>query len=103
MGKEKNGELQSRREFFKKAAKGTLPILGAILLAQIPAVVKAAESPMGCPKYGCGTCTGSCSGNCSGSCKTTCQGSCDGSCRYGCQSTCKGGCSHYACKGVANR
>lgn len=26
----KDEELQSRREFFKKAAKGTLPILGAI-------------------------------------------------------------------------
>lgn len=101
--KEKNEELQSRREFFKKAAKGALPILGAVLLAQVPEVVKAAESSMGCSKYGCGTCTGTCSGNCSGSCKTTCSGSCDGSCKYGCQSTCKGGCSHYACKGVANR
>lgn len=30
---EKNEELQSRREFFKKAAKGALPILGAVVLA----------------------------------------------------------------------
>ncbi len=29
----KNEKLQSRREFFKKAAKGALPILGAIVLA----------------------------------------------------------------------
>ena len=28
----KNEELQSRREFFKKAAKGALPIFGAIVL-----------------------------------------------------------------------
>ena len=40
---EKNEELQSRREFFKKAAKGALPILGAIVLANAPAVINAAE------------------------------------------------------------
>ena len=46
---EKNEELQSRREFFKKAAKGALPILGAIVLANAPAVINAAENaPMGC-------------------------------------------------------
>ena len=45
---EKNEELQSRREFFKKAAKGALPILGAIVLANAPAVINAAENaPMG--------------------------------------------------------
>ena len=30
--KKKNDELQSRREFFKKAAKGVLPILGLCIL-----------------------------------------------------------------------
>lgn len=45
---EKNEELQSRREFFKKAAKGALPILGAILLSGAPQILNAAEkSPMG--------------------------------------------------------
>ena len=33
---EKNEELQNRREFFKKAAKSALPILGAIVLAGSP-------------------------------------------------------------------
>lgn len=34
MEKNKNNEeLQSRREFFKKAAKSALPILGAVVLA----------------------------------------------------------------------
>ena len=48
---EKNEELQSRREFFKKAAKGALPILGAIVLANAPAVINAAEkAPMGCSR-----------------------------------------------------
>ena len=45
---EKKEELQSRREFFKKAAKGALPILGAILLSGAPQILNAAEkSPMG--------------------------------------------------------
>ena len=49
MKTKKNEELQSRREFFKKAAKGALPILGAILLAGMPNVVNAAQkTPMGC-------------------------------------------------------
>lgn len=83
----KNEELQSRREFFKKAAKGALPILGAVVLAGAPAIVKAAESsdPMGYARYGCGICTNSCTGDCKG----------------GCRYTCSGGCKHYACKGVA--
>lgn len=32
MKKQQNEELQSRREFFKKAAKGALPILGSIVI-----------------------------------------------------------------------
>ena len=81
----KNEELQSRREFFKNAAKAALPILGVVLLAANPIVAKAAEDPMGCPRYGCGICTGSCRNSCSGDCKTTCSG----------------GCKHYGCKAVA--
>lgn len=87
----KNEELQSRREFFKKAAKGALPILGAIVLANAPAIANAAEeTPMGC-KYMCantclGTCKGSCNINCNNTCYRTCSGSCDrtcsGSCKY---------------------
>uniref|UniRef100_UPI003FEDF0F2 hypothetical protein n=1 Tax=Prevotella sp. TaxID=59823 RepID=UPI003FEDF0F2 len=32
MEKKKNEELQSRRDFFKKAAKGALPILGMVVV-----------------------------------------------------------------------
>ena len=90
--KERNEEIQSRREFFKNAAKGALPILGAILLANAPVIARAAdaEAPMGCT----GTCTGACYGSCKG-CSTTCSHGCKG-----CSTTCTGGCSHYACKGV---
>lgn len=77
----KNEELQSRREFFKKAAKGALPILGAVLLANVPVISQAAEEPMGC-KYGC-------SSYCVGSCKGSCDRLCSGNCFSGCQSGCK--------------
>ncbi|MBO5026233.1 MAG: Cys-Xaa-Xaa-Xaa repeat radical SAM target protein [Bacteroidaceae bacterium] len=94
--KNQNEELQSRREFFKKAAKGVLPILGAAMLTGVPSIVKAVEeSPMGC-EYSCystcsGHCTGSCTG-CSGSCQMGCQGSCRGTCSNTCTSSC-----HYSC------
>ncbi len=94
--KERNEEIQSRREFFKNAAKGALPILGAVLLANAPVIARAADSeaPMGCT----GTCTGACYGSCKG-CSTTCTGTCSHGCK-GCSTTCTGGCKFYACKGV---
>lgn len=82
----KNEELQSRREFFKKAAKGALPILGAIVLSSVPNIVQAEEAPVGC-RYGCGTCTG-----CAGGCKGTCHYGCDSSCKTGCSGTCRNLC-----------
>ena len=75
----KDEKLQSRREFFKKAAKGALPILGAVVLAGMPQLSKAAEA-MGCTIDACtATCTGACKGTCRG-----CAHSCSGSCMSGC-------------------
>jgi len=70
-----NEELQSRREFFKKAAKATLPMIAAVALASVPAIGKAAETESGC-HYGCtGVCYSSaCQGTCQGDCRTTCSG-----------------------------
>lgn len=82
-------ELQSRRDFFKKAAKGALPILGAIVLAGMPNVVKAAETPMGCSEY---TCSGGCKNGCEG-CRYTCSGTCKNGCE-GCRNTCSGTCKN---------
>lgn len=83
-----NEELQSRREFFKKMAKGTLPILGAVVLASSPALLEAAEkAPLGCT----GTCYGTCKSGCEGcryTCSGTCARGCEG-CRYTCSGTCK--------------
>jgi hypothetical protein len=85
--KKNNEELQSRREFFKKAAKGTLPILAAVALAGAPNIIRAVEeSPMGC-KYS------ACAGYCLYSCNQTCQHGCLRTCE-GCKGTCKTFCTH---------
>lgn len=99
---EKRNELQSRREFFKNAAKKTLPILGALVLAGLPSVLKANEAektPSGCRyqcSVGCGTgCYGVCAYDCSSSCArlcNNCQTSCQGGCKYRCSATCASGC-----------
>ncbi len=80
---ENNEELKSRREFFKKAAKGVLPVLGTLVLAGTPYVVNAVtKEPMGC-RYGCnGTCQG-----CRGGCTNACRG-CGSLCRQSCSSGC---------------
>ena len=79
---EKNEELQSRREFFKKAAKGALPILGAIMLAGTPGILNAAEPTT--------SCHGSCVAACMNGCTTSCQYICKGTCKSWCSTHCSG-------------
>lgn len=86
---EKNEELQSRREFFKKAAKGALPILGLAIMANVPMISNAKESEY-CTCSG--NCQGSCRGTCSSSCSVTCGNSCKGTCQYTCDHGCTGSC-----------
>ena len=61
-------ELQSRREFFKNAAKSTLPVLGLAVLATLP-IQNPTTGCEGCTGY-CTGCTG-CGDGCGGSCKGT--------------------------------
>lgn len=86
----KKDELQSRRQFFKKAAKGALPIIGALALTQMPFLSQAHESQneMGCN----GGCASTCYYGCTGSCITTCTGTCYRTCSGSCSGTCSGGC-----------
>lgn len=86
----KNEELQSRRQFFKKAAKGALPILGAIALSSIPSLSKA-EEEVNCSCAG--TCSGTCKGTCREGCQSTCYDQCYNACKGTCKGTCRGGCS----------
>lgn len=91
----KKEQLQSRRDFFKKATKYSLPILGAILLSNIPVLSKTKETEIekGC-RYGCSvSCHGSCVGTCSRTCKGVCQENCKFSCKGDCHRTCKWSCS----------
>ncbi len=81
--KNSNEELQSRREFFKKAAKAALPVVGAVVLSSLP-IVKS-EATTGC-EAGCFT-------GCSNGCQSGCKGFCYQSCFGGCQNTCHGSCS----------
>ena len=85
-----NEELQNRREFFKKAAKSALPILGAIVLAGTPQLSKAINTQATYCQAGY-ACTGGCSGDCKGTCKfgcSGCSGGCKGTCKFGCTTTC---------------
>lgn len=100
--KQKKEELQSRRDFFKKVAKATLPVLGAIALSQVPILSQAKENEgeMGCD-WGCqGGCMGSCGRACSFDCTNSCRGYCTGGCKGSCQSTCRGTCAS-SCSGYA--
>lgn len=83
MENKKKDELQNRREFFKKAAKGALPILGAIVLANLPVVMNAAE---GEPSTGCTSCSTHCGTSCW---RDGCTSTCTGGCKSGCKNTCR--------------
>ena len=77
MKKNEKEEIQSRREFFKNAAKAALPILGVALLASNPMVAKAADN--------LSTYCDHCNSNCTNGCKTGCQRSCGNTCAEHCE------------------
>lgn len=74
--KKQNEDLQSRREFFKQAAKKTLPIIGGALLVNSSFMMTSCED---------------CDYGCSYSCDTNCGYSCTAQCRSGCSGDCVGG------------
>ncbi len=87
MENKKEEELQSRREFFKSAAKAALPVLGAIVLTNVPIIKANAATDCyggGCMGYCSDNCTSSCQGSCRYSCQGSCSGKCQGSCAYNC-------------------
>lgn len=92
MKSKKNEELKSRREFFKKAAKSALPILGAVVLSSsLTKAIAANEPAEGC-QWGCsGSCWSSCQSSCRGACAQGCTGSCTGGCKGACANSCNGG------------
>lgn len=84
----KKEEIQSRREFFKEAAKGALPILAFTMLGS--------TFLTSCKKDDDGHGSGSgCGSKCTGSCESSCSGDCDGGCSNNCDSLCGGDCWAY--------
>lgn len=88
MENRENKNLQGRREFFKEAAKKTLPIIGVITMANMPSLVHATTHECHC-SGGCGS---SCKGHCESSCYADCENTCKGGCEEGCAHTCLGSC-----------
>ena len=101
-----NKEIHARRDFFKKAAKTILPVVGSVIIATPPIAVYAKEMPrMGCHgckdecflgcggcSHGCEGCTGTCNDGCSSTCLGRCSGDCQGNCQGDCMGNCKGDC-----------
>ena len=99
MNKEKRKELQTRREFFKKAAKGLLPIIAGVTLTGCDTFLTAFRERLSSSNGGRGGYSegggdgyGESSG-CGYTCSGGCSGGCDGTCRWGCETTCKGSCT----------
>lgn len=89
-----SGELLHRREFFKKAAKGTLPIVAAIV---VPSIFTSCGGGDDDDITGCMDCSGTCASDCSSSCVgqsssstcSNCANNCTGGCDTSCSNTCK--------------
>lgn len=88
----KNEELQSRREFFKSAAKAALPVLAIAVLGSPVLTSCEKNEPSSGSSSGCGN---SCSGSCSKSCSGGCDGGCSGDCDDGCTADCWNGCDRW--------
>lgn len=89
-----NEELQSRREFFKEAAKRTLPVLAIAAFGSTMLSACEKDNYSGGGSSGGGSGSSGCKG-CSGSCSDSCSGDCDGGCTNNCDSLCGGDCWSY--------
>ena len=78
--KNKNEELQSRREFFKKTAQNVLPFLGVVALSPLLTSCDPDDDddgPRGCGNSCSGSCEGDCAGDCDDNCTADCWNGCD--------------------------
>lgn len=108
-------DIHSRREFFKKATKTVLPIIGLFILSS-PRQILQAKTPHGCKSSyvdvgggSCSSCYRTCKSSCSDAC-TSCQGNCEGDCVGNCYTTCQGNCKgecsgscHNSCSGSSRQ
>lgn len=95
-----NNELSNRRDFFKKAARKILPLLGAITVGPILLSSCETSEPSGgnnnsSSSSGSSRCGGLCTFNCRNECRLNAvwaPTSCNGNCKGACYSTCKTSC-----------
>ena len=115
METEENNKIQNRREFFKQAAKKTLPVLAIAPILQscdtallvLEAMAEASTQYQNSqPKStytpsssysnnnysGCGSCSSGCNNSCTGTCRGQCSNSCYTGCTGTCDKTCRGEC-----------
>ncbi len=86
----KNEDLQSRREFFKSAAKGALPILALTIIG--PSILTSCEKEDDDDN---GKSKGKdCSNGCTGNCQVSCSGGCKNGCSNGCDEICMTSCAN---------
>jgi CXXX repeat radical SAM target protein len=96
MKEDKNEELQSRRSFFKNAAKAALPIIGAIALAHMPVAAKAnSTAATGCVDGCYSACLTGCVTACKGGCGAHCRDNCYSNCNTSCSAICRSGSNNY--------
>jgi modification target Cys-rich repeat protein len=77
--KKKKGEILSRREFFKNAAKGTIPIIGMLLMSSVGSNLLS-SCTKGDEDDSCSECSGKCESGCLHACSSGCKNICGGSC-----------------------
>lgn len=85
---ERNEEILSRREFFKKTAQNVLPFLGVMAFGSLLTSCEPFD-------YGGGSSSGGSSSGCGKSCSGSCEGDCAGDCDDGCWTACIAACVHY--------
>lgn len=81
MKENKKEDLLSRREFFKKTARKTLPIMAVAAFGTSFLASCDFDEPDGGGSSSSGS---GCSGSCKGKCDSTCKYKCTGGCKTGC-------------------
>ncbi len=89
--KDKNRELLSRRDFFKKAAINTLPFIAMITIPSYLSSCNKEDDPI---NSGCKDCSSNCESGCDSLCAVACSNDCSGACRDSCLGTCEDGCKN---------
>lgn len=113
-----NNKIQNRREFFKQAAKKTLPVLAIVPILQscdtmlivLEAMAEASTQYQNSQQKstytpsssytaptGCDSCSSACNNSCTGTCTGYCSSGCSGGCSQDCGKSCTGSCDH-TCK-----